>query len=192
MKNYPELSDVELTGLLKLNNRDAFNEIYSRYKRPLFIHAHNKIHDRQEAEDIIHDIFTSLWSRRLELNFTSHLAGYLFKAVKNRILDHYSLTYKTSVYIQSLQALIEEGESKTDYLLRENEMNRLIDQEIALLPKKMRMVFELSRKMELSHKEIAASVGISEQTVRKHIQHALQILRNKLGMLALINLWIYS
>ena len=45
----------------------------------------------------------------------------------------------------------------------------------------MREVFELSRREYLSHKEIAARLGIAEETVKKHIQHALQLLRSAMG-----------
>lgn len=188
MNNYRELSDAELTDLLSADDQKAFAEIYDRYKRMLFLQAYNKLNNQQEAEDVIHEIFASLWSRRLTHTFTGHLAGYLYTSVRNRILDHYSQQHKESVYIQSLQKFINEGEAVTDHLLRQNEMTTIIDQEIAQLPKKMREVFELSRKVELSHKEIALKLGISEQTVRKHVHHALKILRSKLGISVIIYL----
>ncbi len=190
MTKYSKLSDLELTNLLKSDDQSAFTEIYERYKRLLFLHAYNKLRNQQEAEDVIHEIFSSLWSRRLSLCFSGHLAGYLYTAVRNRILDHYSQQKKESFYIRSLQKFIDEGEAVTDYLARENEMKALIDREIGLLPKKMREVFELSRKAELSHKEIALKLDLSEQTVRKHVQHALKTLRVKLGLYMLIYLLI--
>lgn len=192
MVNYSELSDVVLTQLLQADDRAAFAEIYSRYKRLLFVHAHRKLRNQEEAEDVIHEIFASMWSRRLELSFTGHLAGYLYTAVRNRILDYYSKQHKNSIYIQSLQKFIDDGEAVTDHLLRENDMNTLIDQEIAQLPRKMREVFELSRKSELSHKEIAAKLNISEQTVRKHIHHALKILRARFGSYVIFYLLMNS
>lgn len=192
MKPLNEFSDSELTELLKSDDQAAFAEIYDRYKRLLFLNAYNKLHNRQEAEDLIHEIFASLWSRRMTLTFTGHLAGYLYTAVRNRVLDHYSQQEKESIYIQSLQRFIDKGEAITDHLVREHEMNSLIDKEIALLPLKMREVFELSRKAELSHKEIAEKLNISEQTVRKHIQHALRTLRVKLGVYVLIFLLMNS
>ncbi len=188
MANYSSFTDHELTGLLKADDRAAFAEIYDRYKRLLFLNAYNRLRNRQEAEDVVQEIFASLWNRRLTLTFSGHLAGYLYTSVRNRILDHYSQQQKESIYIQSLQKFIDEGESITDHLVRENEMNALIDREIAQLPKKMREVFELSRKAELSHKEIAEKLNISEQTVRKHVQHALRTLRVKLGLYVIIYL----
>jgi RNA polymerase sigma-70 factor (ECF subfamily) len=56
-----------------------------------------------------------------------------------------------------------------------------IEQAIASLPEKMREIFNLSRKQQLSYKEIAIQLGISEETVRKQISNALQRLRNQVG-----------
>jgi len=50
------------------------------------------------------------------------------------------------------------------------------------LPPKMKTVFELSRKANLSHKEIATQLDLSESTVKKHVNNALKILRGKLGL----------
>ena len=52
---------------------------------------------------------------------------------------------------------------------------------ISNMPPKMREVYQLSRQEHLSHKEIAARLGISEETVKKHIQHALQLIKTSLG-----------
>ncbi|MNL67317.1 RNA polymerase sigma factor [compost metagenome] len=62
-------------------------------------------------------------------------------------------------------------------------MTAMIEKEIAALPQKMREVFELSRKQNLSHKEIAEQLGISEQTVSKQVTNALKILKTKLGLM---------
>ena len=45
----------------------------------------------------------------------------------------------------------------------------------------MKEIFILSRKTNLSHKEIAEELGISDATVKKQVNNALKILRSKLG-----------
>jgi RNA polymerase sigma-70 factor (ECF subfamily) len=76
-------------------------------------------------------------------------------------------------------------------LVREKQLAAIIEREIAALPPKMREVFVLSRKEYLTHKEIAELLGISEQTVSKHVTNALKILRVKLGAVAYILLIIH-
>jgi RNA polymerase sigma-70 factor (ECF subfamily) len=160
----------------------AFAEIYTRYKWLLHTHAHKWMHDREEAMDIIHELFSNLWEKRESINFNATLSGYLYTAVRNRILNRVAHKKVESTYISSLQTFLDKGESLTDHLVRENELRAIIEKEIAALPAKMREVFELSRKANLSHKDIAQQLDISEQTVRKHVQNALRALRVRLGV----------
>jgi len=71
----------------------------------------------------------------------------------------------------------------TDHLIRERILMEIIEEGIAEMPQRMREVFEMSRKQHLSHKEIAEQLNISEDTVRKHIQNGLKILRPKLEII---------
>jgi RNA polymerase sigma-70 factor (ECF subfamily) len=70
-----------------------------------------------------------------------------------------------------------------DYLVREKELGQLIENEIVRLPEKMQEVFRMSRQSHLSHKEIAQGLGLSETTVKKHVNNALKVLRPKFGTL---------
>ncbi|MES2107968.1 MAG: sigma-70 family RNA polymerase sigma factor, partial [Bacteroidota bacterium] len=128
-----------------------------------------------------------LWEKRETLTPQTNLSGYLYTAVRNRILDFVARQNVQSSYIGSLQTFMDQAENATDHLLRENQLTALIEKEIAALPPKMREVFELSRKAHLSHKEIAEQLGISEKTVKSQVNNALKILRVKLG----IFIWIF-
>ncbi|KIO74505.1 RNA polymerase sigma 70 [Pedobacter lusitanus] len=183
MISYVTLSDNDLVAYLKDGDKAAFTEIYNRYKGLLYIHAYNRLRNQQEADDVVHELFTSLWTKRGELVLRTQLSGYLYQAIKNRIIDIYSHKKVESTYIVSLQQFINQSEAVTDHLVRENELTALIEKEIGALTPKMRVVFELSRKANLSHKQIAAKLELSEMTVKKHVNNALKILRSKLGLL---------
>lgn len=186
MLNYETISDNELAELLRSGDRAAFTEIYNRYKWLLHTHAYKWMQDREEAKDIIHELFAALWTKREQLSFPDNLSAYLYTAVRNRIFNVISHQKVASQYLSSLQSFIDEEQAAADHLVREKQMTLLIEKEIAALPAKMRAVFELSRKEQLSHKEIAEQLTISEQTVRKHVQHALKILRIKLGLVVFL------
>jgi RNA polymerase sigma-70 factor (family 1) len=181
MDPWTKLSDEELLTFLKEGNRDAYTEIYHRYKRLLYIFAFRRIGDREECRDLIHELFLSLWAKREEVNITGSLSAYLYKSVRNRIIDLITHRAVSSRYIDSFQDYIDKSEDCTDYLIRHKELLALIEQEISALPPKMRQVFEMSRKTNCSRKEIAEQLGLSEQTVKSHMQHALKILKAKLG-----------
>ena len=182
MENYKQLTDQELFSLLKLDDRTAFAEIYNRYKGPLYIHAFNKLRDKEEVRDVLQQLFSVLWMKRNDIVLSSNLSGYLYTAIRNRIFKVIAHKSVESNYISSIQQSIASSEAITDYMVRENQLKQIIDREIELLPAKMKEVFLLSRRMHLSHKEIAEQLGISEQTVAKQVTNALKILRTKLGL----------
>jgi len=183
MAAYNTLSDAELLSLLKEGDRKAFAEIYNRYKGLLYIHAFNKVRDEAEAADIVHDLFATLWDRHETLEIIGHLSGYLYTSTRNRIFKLIAKKSNAQTYITDITKSINDGHCITDHLVRQNMLTEIIEKEIASLPTKMRIVFELSRKANLSHKEIAEQLHISEETVKSHISHALKQLRVKLGIL---------
>lgn len=183
---YLQLSDAELTDLLRGGNSHAYSEIYNRYNKLLFIHAFKMLHDEEEAKDVVQELFTVLWNKRLQLSITGTLSSYLYTATRNRILDSIAHKKVQTQYLNSLQEFLMQGVFITDHHLRESDLAELIEKEIAALPPKMREVFELSRKKHLSHKEIAAELGISETTVKKQVNNAIKILRLKLNLMILM------
>jgi RNA polymerase sigma-70 factor (family 1) len=183
MLSYSAMSDAELALLLKKGDAFAYTEIYNRYKGLLYLFAYRRLADREEARDLIHELFLSVWTKCSDINITSTLAAYLYTSVRNRILDLVSHKQVSLRYMESFQNYIESGHNSTDHLVRHNELFTLIEREIAALPPKMRQVFELSRKTDYSRKEIADELGLSEQTVKSHMHHALKILKVKLGSL---------
>jgi RNA polymerase sigma-70 factor (family 1) len=184
MLKYCGLSDLELSDLLKSGDHHAYSEIYTRYKGPLYIHAYNKLRNREEAKDLVQELFTVLWNKRETLLLTDNLASYLYGAVRNRVFRIIGRKGIESSYITSIQESVNKSNCITDHRVRESLLQKMIDREIASLPPKMKEVFLMSRKDNLSHKEIADKLGIAEPTVKKQVNNALKTLRVKLGLFA--------
>lgn len=182
MTAYNALSDFDLTCLLKQGDKHAFTEIYQRYFRLLFIHAFKRLKDEDEATDLVHDLFESIWLKRNEIEITTKVSSYLYAAVRNRVFTLSLKSNRKILYLNSLKDFITKGEFFTDLIVRERELSALIEKEINSLPPQMKKVFEMSRKNGLSHKEIAEALGTSEHTVRTQIKKSLKILRSKLGV----------
>jgi RNA polymerase sigma-70 factor (ECF subfamily) len=182
------ISDSELITLLKDGNAVAYTIIYNRYFDTLYLHAYQKLRDKEEAEDILHELFAQLWNKRDTLSINSTLSGYLYTAVRNKILDVISHQQVESKYIDSLQGFLNQGYCITDHRIRERQLAQLIENGISSLPLKMREVFDLSRKHNLTHKEIATQLNLSEETVKKQIKNALKLLRLKLGTMLFVAL----
>lgn len=183
MSLFSTYSDAELVSLLKLGNRTAYTEIYKRYTAILYSHAYSKLQDREEARDLIQELFTVFWQKRESISVDTNLSGYLYSALRNRIINIIYHKRITSSYFSSIQQNLENLESPTDYRVRENELALLIEKEVARLPDKMKAIFELSRKHNLSRKEIAVRLNLSEKTVKNQINNALKLLRTKMDRL---------
>jgi RNA polymerase sigma-70 factor (family 1) len=191
MIDYNQLADQELVVLLSKGDQLAFAQIYDRYKFILHAHAVNKLRDREEARDIIQEVFTYLWSRRDVIKLTGSLSGYLYGAVRHAILNKICREKVQEKYLDSLTAFSAQDNILTDHRIREHQLREQIEKEIGMLPTKMREVFELSRNEHLSHKEIAWKLEISEQTVSKQITNALRILKLRLGVLVCLMLMFH-
>ncbi|KIO78576.1 RNA polymerase sigma 70 [Pedobacter lusitanus] len=189
---YSKLSDDELAVLLRSGDQIAFTEIYERYKSLLHRHAYKWMQDRDDAKDIVHEVFSNLWTKRETLTYTANLGPFLYASVRNRIFNLLAHKRIASAYLSSLQQIADNGAYITDQAMREKELRLIIDKEVSGLPQKMQEVFKLSRNESFSHREIARKLDLSEQTVRKHIQHALKILRVKLGIFFLLFLFFAS
>ena len=185
MINYSTCFDQELVLLLKDDDDAAFKEIYLRYDKLLLIYAYKKLRNREEAKDLVQDVFTWLWNSRKDFSLNTTLSGYLYKSVLNRIFDvvkHKGIIRK---YVDSGKHYVEISNEDTDYLIREKDITLLIEKEILAMPPKMREIYTLKKKYFLSTKEIATELSLSEHTVSTQMKRALKHLKVKLGIIVL-------
>ena len=173
-------SDLELLSRVREGDESAFEAIYKRYYSLLYIHACKLLKESDEAEDCVQEVFSGLWQKAGQLEISVSLSSYLYTSIRNRVLNRIEHKRVKDAYLFSMQRFMKEGESIIDEELRVRELTALIEKEIAALPEKMREVFELSRREELSHKEIAEKLKISDKTVKKQVSNAIKILRNRL------------
>ena len=164
------------------DDQAAFTSLYRRHWESLFLTTVRATGSREDAEDIIQEVFASLWNRRKALELTGPLAGYLQVSVKYKAINYIEKNSTRRHYLNVLSKAAEAGApASPEVLLRVKEVQQLIQTVISNMPPKMREVYQLSRQEHLSHREIAARLVISEETVKKHIQNALQLLRSAMG-----------
>ncbi len=176
----------QLIILLKQGNKAAYLELYDIYKVLLHEHACKRLGNADDADDIVQELFIHLWENRESIEVSSSVTGYLYTAVRNRIFNHFVKKDREASYLSSLADFINRGEYSTERAVRERELEKMIEHEVNMLPKRMREVFMLSRNAGLSHKEISEHLGTSEQTISKQISNTLKILRIKLDAILLI------
>jgi RNA polymerase sigma-70 factor (ECF subfamily) len=148
----------------------------------------------EESKDVVQDVFFKIWEKRQELQITS-VRAYLHQATRNRVLNAIRSMKTDDQFYERLAAVTMDMLTENNTLLRENET--LINQLIETLPDDCRETFRLSRKENLSYKEIAAKQQISEKTVEKRISKALKHFRANSHLLGIylfhvIQSWLHS
>ncbi|OXG05351.1 RNA polymerase sigma-70 factor (ECF subfamily) [Flavobacterium araucananum] len=189
MSVYSKYDDYTLLNLLQEDDQLAYTEIFERYSKILVNHAYKMLANRDEANDVVQEVLLAIWNKRYDLTLTGSLSSYLYKATKNRILNHIAHEKVVSRYADSIADFIENDYVLADSSLRQEELEAIIAKEIAQLPEKMREVFLLRKVDELSYDQIALQLNITDKTAKQQVYNSLKILRKKLQSLLGIFVW---
>ncbi|WP_431294482.1 RNA polymerase sigma factor [Pedobacter sp. P26] len=181
ISDYTIYNDEKLLSLLINRDDIAFSEIYRRYWPLLYKHALHMLKEEDESEDVVQEVFTKLWQKAATLKLDTSLGAYLYVATRNSILNFFRKNQFHHAYLTDIGQFLDQAQEITDYRIRERILAKLIEEEIERLPPRMREVFELKRKQNLSYKEIADTMDISELTVKTQMNKAITILRTKFG-----------
>lgn len=183
MTDYTSYSDIELADLVRSADDRAFKEVYDRYNKLLYLFAYNKLRNKEEAKDVVQEVFAWLLNNRTRFAINSSVSSFLYKSVLNKIFDIFRHESVIRKYIEQGDHYIDIDSTETDYLIREKDIAQMIRQEIDAMPQKMKEVYLLRFEQYLSAKEIAEQLNISENTVNTHLKRAAKKLRDNLGML---------
>jgi len=181
------LSEVLITSL-KNDDPFAMEQIFSVHWETIFDAAFRKVGDEDVAQDITQEIFISLWENRKTLDVEGSLSGYLYGAVKYKVINYYRFNATKAGHHAEFAALMAQQQlANTAYEnLNLQETTREVEAALQRLPERMRLVILMSRKQDKSIKEIAAELNVSAQTVKNQITAAMKLLREDLSYTLLI------
>lgn len=185
------ISESELLTRLLEGERQAFDEIFTRYYTSPCAFANLYVKQTEVAENIVQDLMLWLWENRSELQIRGALSHYLFTSAKNRCLTYLSREALRSNRLSDLRVDVAEPFGVPDiYQLEELRQN--IRRAVEELPEPYREAFEMNRFENRTYKEIAEELGISAKTVDYRIQQSLKILRVKLKDYLLLILFLQA
>lgn len=176
MNPYLHHSDAELIALLKQGNARAFEAIYRRYASELYRFARKNIQAKEDCEEMVQDVFESLWVRHKQVKVDS-LRHYLKtsirymviryfynKGVKKRYIDHYKF------FTVAYESAGQEEESPEN-------LRAMILKGLEGLPERCQAAMKLRITEDLSNHEIAQRMKITKKTVELYMSKALSHLR---------------
>ncbi len=157
------------------DDKQAFQVLYDKYWDQLYRIALLKIHHEQEASDIVQDLFVTIWVKRKELNINENVDLYLYRSLKNRIINHYKKKIITEKRVnEHYRNTSGQTAADAEGLCSYKELELIIHKELEDMPGKMKQVFLLSRYEQLSSKKISEMLSLSDQTVRNQISKAIK------------------
>jgi RNA polymerase sigma-70 factor (ECF subfamily) len=177
---YIDINDnKQIVSALNEGHESVFDAVYRHYFKKLCAFCSQYIPDLEETEEIVQETMVWLWENRLTLKAELTLKSLLFTIVKNKALNrisHYEIKQKVHEEIHQKYESTFENPDFYD----QDELFRMYHQTLEKMPKDIRETFLMNRDRSLTHKEIAAILNVSPQTVNYRIGQALKMLRQAL------------
>ncbi len=156
---------------------DAFKELYNHYYRQGLLFLTSIIKDKEEAENMLQDVFVKIWLRREQINPELNFNSYLFTCLRNMAFDYLKKVEKNhQMRVQFMQMMENESYSDTD---AEDRRIALLKNALENLPEKRKMIVKLNIEEGKSYQEIAEIMRISKNTVKNQLVKAKQFLRRR-------------
>jgi RNA polymerase sigma-70 factor (ECF subfamily) len=177
-----DTENSELISSLKKGDHGSLELLFRRLYPQLCAFANKYLHDLDEAEEIVQEVFYKIWINRKNLDEHQSIKSYLFTAVKNNcltLLDHYKIRDKYSALLEYVYRTAESETTLHDSLIAK-ELEKDFAKALEHLPPDCRRIFELSRFEGLKYHEIAERLNISIKTVETQMSRALAKIRVQL------------
>lgn len=170
-------TDGHLIELWRSGNEKAYRTLFERYFYKLYNYTLKLIADKSVSEEIVMDVMLAVWQKRDQLNSSLSLSAYLYKSVRNRLIDHLRKQQVATVSLE-LSAVEPPSSFITDSRLLHKELECLYRNSLNRLPPQKKRIFTMSREEGSSYKEIADRLQLSKNTVENHMVAALRLLKD--------------
>lgn len=170
-------NDAALWESVRHDDGAAFNELFNRYWARLYKIAFHQLRDEAESQEIVHDVFLSIWNRRKELEINA-FPNFLLTAVRYQLYTRRKSTKLSIVYKADLSESLHAADLNLgDIHMRDQELQQVLHTHLDQLPRRCHEIFQLSRIEHLSNQDIAERLGVSRKTVENQLTVALKHLR---------------
>lgn len=159
------------------DNEAAFRKVFDHYKAPFYATAFKMTHIAGTAEEIVQEVFVTLWEKRKLAAKAKNPEGYIFTILHNCIYAHFRKLAQERQLKSKVGQAAEESENPVETLLLEKEHRMILEKVIGGLPPQQKIIYKLAKQEGISREEIARRLNISPNTVRNHLAAAVEYLR---------------
>lgn len=167
-------------NLIVQGDEKAFSSFYELFWEPLYLYVYKVLQDQEEAMDVVQETFVAVWQQRHQMLLTHSISSYIYSIARYKAFSVIRKNIKKKDYLASLIDFMDQYAQTPEEIMISHQLQNLLDEQIETLPPKMKEIFLLSREAQLSYKEIAEKLNISDKTVKKQISNSLKIIRMRL------------
>lgn len=174
-------NDSELLNSFIRGSSSAFALLYNKYVDELFAYGISLGFNRETVKDALHDVFYKFHARKKDFKEVTNLKFYLFRMLKNRLLDLSKSTLKEEpLGFENTSFLV--GVSISDNLIEEEERKELekrVNQLLNVLTQRQKEAIYLRFIQEMEYDEVATLLQMTAPAVRKLISRAVKRMREE-------------
>ncbi|PRD48858.1 RNA polymerase sigma factor [Sphingobacterium haloxyli] len=170
------ISDVEFADF-KIGDHKAFRKVFDAYHKSIYNYAYKFSKNHDEAEELVQEVFVSLFINRDKIENPESLYPYLFIITKRITISIFRKKVVKSKFDHHLKYSWKEACESTEHTLDTTELTSIWTSAIERLPEKQREVYALNKINGLSYEEIANKVGVSKYTVKNQLIMASKTVR---------------
>jgi RNA polymerase sigma-70 factor (ECF subfamily) len=183
-------TEYELLQQLIEGDAEAFRDIYELYQDKIFAFAYKLTKSKENADDIVQEVFIKLWQRREQIKVELNFGAYLKKMTQNQVYDFLKKVSRDRSLQEKIKQKLNALQNKTEEDLLAKELEKAYTEAIENLPQQRKLVYRLSREEDLSYDEIAERLNISRHTVHNQMVSAIRSIREYVtshqGLISLI------
>ncbi|WP_419699273.1 RNA polymerase sigma factor [Mucilaginibacter sp. NFX135] len=166
------LNDNDLVVALRNDDVKAFEQLYLKYRSAIYKNILKLLKDSDESRNVMQDVFVSLWEKRMTLDPSKQVSGWLFGVSYNKSITRIKKMLKESSVFKHIENDLLYGDEQYAYL-KEAKLKLLDEAFLNLSPQKQR-VFELCKLQGKTCEETAIELKISKYTVKEYLAAAVK------------------
>lgn len=170
------MNDEEINGQLRKGNKKTLQWLFDQYYKQLVHYALKITSDPEASEEIVQDVFVTIWENRKKQEVRSFYA-YLSRSVRNKCITYIQSAIKKHEPIEEAMYVMKDEFSS----METEELSLALKEAEMILPDQTRLVFSLSRHTEMTYNEISQELEISVKTVEYHVSRAFKLMRSFLA-----------
>ena len=183
MKKQEDIEDLLIR--LKKSDEVAFSDIFMMYHKQMYLFCSKSL-SKEDAEEMVQNVFMTVWENRHQIDLQYSFSSYLFSIARHQVYNEIRNKVIRKTFMEKYAQMAKDVEMPQEYDDSMEKLKMKMKNNIDKFPDRQREIFMMSRVYQMTYKEIAEKLGISENTVDTSIRRSLTVLRKVFGIFILL------